>query len=52
MYAVKYPEQEQMEVSDVNYIPNREILGMLGIENTKGVVRAALESRLEQIGYE
>ncbi len=52
LYAVKYPEQEQMEVSDVNYIPNREILGMLGIENTKGVVRAALESRLEQIGYE
>ena len=52
LYAVKYPEQEQMEVSDVNYIPNREILGMLGIENTKGVVRNALETRLEQMEYE
>lgn len=52
LYAVKYPEQEQMEVSDVNYIPNREILVMLGIENTKGVVRDALELRLEQMGHE
>ncbi len=52
LYAVKYPEQEQMEVGDVNYIPNKEILVMLGRENTKGVVRDALELRLEQMEYE
>ena len=49
LYAVKYPEQEQMEEGSVNYIPNKEILGMLGLENTKGVLRTALEWRLEQM---
>lgn len=52
LYAVKYPEQEQMEAGNVNYIPNREILTMLGVENTKGVLRTALEWRLEQMENE
>lgn len=49
LYAVKYPEQEPMEVGRVTYIPNKEILVMLGVENTKGELRAALEWRLEQM---
>ena len=52
LYAVKYPEQEQMEEGDINYIPNKEILTMLGVENTKGVLRTALEGRLEQMEHE
>ena len=49
LYAVKYPEKEQMEVGEINYIPNKEILEMFGLENTKGVLRTALEWRLEQM---
>lgn len=49
LYAVKYPEQEQMEIGSVTYLPNQEILAMLGLENTKGELRTALEWRLEQM---
>ena len=41
-----------MEEGNVNYIPNKQILGMLGLENTKGVLRTALEGRLEQMEHE
>ena len=47
LYAVKYPEQETMEAGSVTYIPNKEILRMLGLENAKGEGRIALEGRLE-----
>lgn len=49
LYAVKYPEQEPMEVGNVTYIPNQKILAMLELENTKGEFRTALEWRLEQM---
>lgn len=49
LYAVKYPEQELMEVGNVTYVPNQEILTMLELENTKGEFRTALEWRLEQM---
>ena len=49
LYAVKYPEDQQTETGCVTYVANREILAMLGMENTEEGTRIALEKRLEQI---
>lgn len=48
LYAVEYPEYQQMESGVVNYIASTEILMMLGRERTEGKSRTALEQRLEQ----
>lgn len=48
LYVVEYPEYQSMESGVVNYIATREILSMLGKENTEGKSRTALELRLEQ----
>jgi len=48
LYAVEYPEFEQLEPGNVTYIANREILSQLGREKTEGENRSALELRLLQ----
>jgi len=49
IYAVSYPENQQLEAGTVTYIANENILRMLGRETTEGESRIALEQRLKQI---
>lgn len=46
LYAVKYPEYNNIITGVVSYIPNREILTLLDREKTEGEGRDALEKRL------
>ena len=48
LYAVEYPEYQKIQAGEVTYIPNKNILRMIGRETTKGESRIALEQRLEQ----
>lgn len=47
LYLVKYPEFQRMKESEVNYIPNREVLSMLG-KNDEDEKRIQMENRLEK----
>lgn len=47
LYAVKYPEYQQTEPGDVNYIANQEILDLLGETKEKKEERVFFEKRLE-----
>jgi len=47
LYAVKYPEYQQTEPGNVNYLANQEILDMLGETKEKKEERVFLEKRLE-----
>lgn len=46
IYVVEYPEYEIVTAGQVTYIPNRDILRLLGREKTEGESRDALEHRL------
>ena len=48
LYAVAYPEDIQTEAGVVSYVANKDILLMLGTEQTEGERRIALEMRLGQ----
>ena len=48
LYVARYPGNSNMAAGNVNYIPNREILSLLGREKTEGESRNALEERLMQ----
>ena len=46
LYLVKYPEFQRMEESEVTYIPNREILALLGRKEGYEERRIRIEERL------
>lgn len=46
LYAAKYPDNSNDTDGRINYIPNRNILILLGREKTEGESRIALEERL------
>lgn len=48
LYAVAYPEDIQAEAGNMSYVANKNVLLMLGTEQTEGESRIALEMRLEQ----
>ncbi len=48
LYVVEYPEYEQIAPGTVTYMPNKEILILLGKEIKEGESRGALEQRLMQ----
>lgn len=48
LYVARYPEDADVSTGSVNYIPNKEILSLLGREKTEGESRCALETRLMQ----
>ena len=48
IYVAKYPDHRNVMQGTVNYIPNKEILALMGREKTEGESRTALEERLVQ----
>lgn len=46
LYLVKYPEFQRMEESEVTYIPNKEVLTLLGREEGYDEKRIRMEERL------